>query len=165
MYEDLNAAMADVDNNRSEIIDKLVQFSLTDMLLFWGQDKDLMARQQELWTPILQWAKKTMDLDLITTCGIDVPAQDRKTGYRLRCFIETMSDKELLAFFKAALNMRSVLLAAALVKGEINAEQAFQAAYVEELWQSENWGVVEEAEQKRDELKQELIDIENFLKN
>lgn len=165
MYDDLNAAMADVGENRAEIIDKLVQFAMTDMLLFWGQDKDLVERQQKLWQPILQWAHKVMDIDLRTTCKIDVPEQDRKTGYRLRCFLETLSDKEILAFFKAALNMRSVLLAAALVKGEINAEQAFEAAYVEELWQSENWGVVEEAQEKRDELKQELIDIENFLKN
>lgn len=83
----------------------------------------------------------------------------------MKLFLESLSDKELVAFFKAALNMRSVLLAAALVKGRINAGEAFEAAYVEELWQSENWGVVEEAERKRGELRQELIDIEKFLKS
>ena len=74
------------------------------------------------------------------------------------------ANKELGAFYVAALNMKSVLLAAALVKGKINANQAFEAAFLEELWQNENWGADEEALKKREELKQELVDVENFLK-
>lgn len=164
MTADLKAALADMAANREEIIDKLVQFSQTDMLLFWGENKELMDRQQQLWGPILQWASDSMELKLKTTSSLDVPEQEKKTGYRMRLFLESLSDKELLAFFKAALDMRSVLLAAALVKGRLTAEDAFHAAFIEELWQSENWGVVEEAEQKRNELKQELIEIEKFLK-
>lgn len=164
MTADLKAALADIAANREEIIDKLVQFSQTDMLLFWGENKDLMERQKLLWGPILQWASDSMELKLKTTSSLDVPEQEKKTGYKMRLFLKSLSDKELLAFFKAALDMRSVLLAAALVKGRLTAEDAFHAAFIEELWQSENWGVVEEAEQKRNELKQELIEIEKFLK-
>ena len=75
------------------------------------------------------------------------------------------SDKELAAFYLAALNMRSVLLAAALVKGRLNARQAFEASCLEELWQAEKWGVEEEAEKRRQSLKQELVEIEDFLKH
>lgn len=165
MKENLIAALQDVAENRETIIDKLVEFSVTDMLLFWGENKDLMERQQKLWMPILEWAQEAIELRLKTTRALDVPEQEEKTGYRMRLFLESLSDKELLAFFKAALDMRSVLLAAALVKGRLSAEEAFNAAFIEELWQSENWGVVEEAQKNRDELKQELIDIEKFLKN
>ena len=94
-----------------------------------------------------------------------MPKQDENTGEKIRDFLNSLNDGQLLAFFKAALNMRSVLLAAALVKGRITADQAFEAAFIEELWQSENWGVVEEAEQRRNELKGELKEIEAFLKN
>lgn len=165
MQTDLKAALKDVSQNREAVIDKLVEFSGTDMLLFWGENKDLIERQQQLWQPILDWAQQTMDMELKTTQGIDVPEQDEETGTRMRAFLNSLSDRELLAFFKAALDMRSVLLAAALVKGRLTAEQAFEAAFVEELWQSENWGVVEEAQQRREELKAELIEIENFLKS
>lgn len=165
MTVDIKAALADMAANREQIIDKLVEFSQTDMLLFWGENRELMEREQELWGPILQWANDSMELKLKTTTGLDVPEQEEKNGYKMRLFLESLSDKELLAFFKAALDMRSVLLAAALVKGRLSAEEAFNAAFIEELWQSENWGVVEEAEKKRDELKQELIDIEKFLKS
>lgn len=163
MTVDLKAALADMDANREQIIEKLVLFSQTDMLLFWGENKDLMKREEKLWGPILRWADEEMNLPLKTTTTLDVPEQDGQNGAKMRHFLESLSDKELLAFFKAALDMRSVLLAAALVKKRLNAEQAFEAAFVEELWQSENWGVVEEAERKRNELKQELADIEKFL--
>lgn len=164
MKTNLKAAVADVAQNRDVIIDKLVEFSGTDMLMFWGENKDLIERQRKVWQPILDWAQETLEMEFKTTQGIEVPVQDEKTGMRMRQFLESLSNKELLAFFKAALDMRSVLLAAALVKGRLSAEQAFEAAFIEELWQSENWGVVEEAQQRRDELRDELEEIEKFLK-
>lgn len=164
MNKKFETGLLEIQAHRAEIIDKLVQFSLTDMLLFWGQEKDLIDRQQQVWGPILVWAHKALETDFVTTHGLDVPSQNKESGVKIRMFIEKLSDKELFAFYMAALNMRSVLLAAALVKKQLNAEEAFEAAYIEELWQAENWGVEEEAEKKRDALKKELIEIENFLK-
>ena len=77
--------------------------------------------------------------------------------------METLSDRELTAFYAAALKMRSVLLAAALVKGKINAEEAFRAAFLDELWQAETWGADEEAENRRQTIKNEICEIEKFL--
>lgn len=165
MEKYIAAALADVAQNRKEIIERLIGFSETDLLLFWGENKDLAERQQKLWQPILDWAQRELNVRLKTTQGIDVPAQEEEMSDRMRAFLDGLNDHQLLAFFKAALDMRSVLLAAALVKGQINAKQAFEAAFVEELWQSENWGVVEETAQRWNELKGELKEIEAFLKN
>ena len=143
----------------------MVQFALTDMLLFWGQNKSLVERQEKTWGPLLEWANEEINTKFIRTQGLDVPEQEKTSGYRLKMFLEKLSDKELAAFYVAALNMKSVLLAAALVKGRINAKQAFEAAYLEELWQAENWGVEEEAEKRRTEVRQELVEIEDFLKH
>ena len=44
------------------------------------------------------------------------------------------------------------------------AEQAFDAANLEELWQSEHWGRESTSEQRRQDLKRELHDIEQFLR-
>lgn len=160
----LEKAAVEIGANRREIADKIENFMMTDMLLFWGTEKDLVVRQEKLWGPILEWAKQVFETDFVKTHGLDVPEQDEKFGEKLRSFINNLSDRELAAFYLAALNMRSVLLAAALVKGRISAEEAFRAAYLEELWQAENWGADEEAEKKRGELRRELIDIEKFLK-
>ena len=100
----------------------------------------------------------------MTTDKMEVIEQKKNTLQGLQKFLETMSDKELAAFYLAAVNMKSELLAAALVRGFINAETAYNAAYLEEISQAERWGKDENAENKRQSLKKELIDIENFLK-
>lgn len=160
----LEKTAKEIGKDRKEIIDRLVQFALTDMLLFWGQNKSLVERQEKIWGPLLEWANEEINTKFIRTQSLDVPEQEKTSGYRLKVFLEKLSDRELAAFYVAALNMKSVLLAAALVKGRINAKQAFEAAYLEELWQAENWGVEEEAEKRRAEVRQELVEIEKFLK-
>lgn len=163
MLGDLEKAREEIAKNRAEVIDRLVQFSMTDLLLFWGQEKDLMERQTKIWGPILAWAEERMQAKFVTTQGLDVPQENQTSGYRLKVFLESLSDKELTAFYAAALQMRSVLLAAALVRGKINAEEAFQAAFLDELWQAENWGSDDEAEKRRQTIKSEIIEIERFL--
>ena len=160
----LEKTAKEIAKNREEVINRLVQFSLTDMLLFWGQNKELVKRQEKIWGTILQWASYEVNTKFIKTQSLDVPSQEENSAERLKMFMESLSDKELAGFYVAALNMKSVLLAAALVKGKINAKEAFEAAYLEELWQAENWGVEAEAEKRRSEVRQELQDIENFLK-
>ena len=165
MIGDLKEAAKELAKDREEVIDKLVQFSLTDMLLFWGTEKELIVRQEQVWGPLVAWANQTFNADFINTHGLDVPKENQNSAYRLKYFLEQLSDKELAAFYAAALTMRSVLLAAALVKGRMNAKEAFDAAFLEELWQNESWGVDEEAAKRREEMREELQQIEDFLKN
>lgn len=111
----------------------------------------------------MKWAREELDAKFVTTQSLDVPEENRTSGYRLKQFMETLSDRELTAFYAAALKMRSVLLAAALVKGKINSEEAFRAAFLDELWQAETWGADEEAENRRQTIKNEICEIEKFL--
>ncbi|MBQ8784846.1 MAG: hypothetical protein IJZ59_02255 [Alphaproteobacteria bacterium] len=162
--EKLEQAITEIKNHREEIITRLVQFSKTDSLLFWDKEVSLYEKQEELWGPILKWAHHNLNAKYMTTDKMEVVEQKKNTLQGLKKFLETMSDKELAAFYLASINMKSELLAAALVRGFINAETAYNAAYLEEISQAERWGKDENAEQKRQVLKKELIDIENFLK-
>ena len=164
MTDKLVKSVPEIAKDRKIIIEKLVKYSLTDMLLFWGTNEDLFKCQKEKWTPILTWAKENLETKFNTTQSLDVPAQDSNSGIRLKLFLESLSDKELTAFYYAALNMRSVLLAAAFVKGKISAKEAFETSCLEELWQAKQWGTDAEASARRDELKKELEDIQSFLK-
>lgn len=160
----LEQAVCEIKQHRNDVISRLVQFSKTDSLLFWNKDAVWASKQEKLWAPVLRWADKTMNADYITTDKLEVVEQSKHTLEGLQHFIEKMSDKELAAFYLASINMRSELLAAALVKGHINAEQAFDAAYLEELSQAERWGRDELAEERRQLMKNELTEIEDFLK-
>ena len=163
MSDYLNKAAAEIGKSRKEVIDRLVVFSQTDMLLFWGHEKDLIERQEKVWGPILQWANNEINVEFVKTQGLDVP-ENKASGEKLKDYLNSFSDKELAAFYVAALNMKSVLLAIALVKKRLSADEAFNAAFLDELWQAESWGVEKEAEKRRVELKKELHEIEDFLK-
>ncbi|MBS4773251.1 MAG: hypothetical protein KHX55_03120 [Proteobacteria bacterium] len=164
MSTQLEQAAADVKKYRPEIIDKLMKYTATDMLLFWGTDRELIAEQEKHWEPLIAWAEKEFDGKFKKTHGLDVSEENQQSGYRLKAFLENLSDRELAAYYLAALNMRSVLLAAALVKKRISAEQAYQAAYLEQLFQEKKWGKDDEAAAKLAERKKELYEIEDFLK-
>lgn len=59
MTADLKAMAKDVAQHRDEIIERMVNFSLTDTLLFRNPDaEDLIAEERQVWDPIVEWAKK-----------------------------------------------------------------------------------------------------------
>ena len=61
-------------------------------------------------------------------------------------------------------NGNSAAMAAAFVKGKIDAEKAYQAALIEEIWQAESWGKDALAEERRSSIYQELADLEAYLR-
>ncbi len=159
----LEKAVKEIAEHRQEIIDKLVSFSITDMMLFWGTEKSLIEKQKDVWKPLLEWASDEMSAEFKPTHSLDVCGDDKTSGSRMRFFISSLSDKELAAFYAAASLTKSVLLASAFVKKKINAEQAFKAAFLEEQWQQDTWGSVDEALDKQEEAKKILKELELFL--
>ena len=141
MKKTLDKAVKEIGQYREEIEKKLLEFARTDLLFFWGEKRDLYLKQKTEWQPIINWVEDA-----------------------LKVAFERMNDKELACYYAAALNMKSVLLALALIKGKINAETAGKLSYLEELWQNEMWGNDEEASRRRKERCDELVEIESYLK-
>ena len=155
----------DVENHREEIIEKLIIFSRSDALLFWSPDKELKKEQEKLWLPVLVWANNTLNTDFKSTTGLEVENTDKKRYFELKNFLEGLSGKEITALYLTAINTRSVLLGVAMVKGYGNAEQIFDLAELEELYQANRWGREEVAEARRQSIKDTLKSIEKYLKS
>lgn len=161
--EDFSKATAEIAQNRDKVIEKLVQFSLTDTMVFWSTEKDLMEAQQKVWGPILKWANDGLKTQIQSTQSLEVPIVNLESGYRVRNFLHKLNDKELTVFYKAALLMKSVILAMAFVHREIDANQAFEAALLEEIWQNKAWGTTDDVEENQDQFKKELFEMEKIL--
>lgn len=155
---------SDVSKNREALIERLVNFALNDVLLFWSTDKNVQKLQEQKWTPIIVWANKIVNMDFKTTSSFDVPKDNLNTSAQLKEYLTSLSNKELSGFYVAALNMRSVLLALALVKGKINADEAFELSELEELYQANKWGMEPVAEARRNSIKSILVSAENYLR-
>lgn len=163
MEMDFKQIQEDVKLHRQELIERLINFSLNDVLLFWSSDDKLLAEQKEKWTPILNWVHQTINVRFHSTSDLESPKENNYSSLKLKKYLEQLSDKELTAFYVAALNMRSVLLALALVKGKINAAEAFELSELEELYQARKWGIEPVAEARRNSIKATLSNAESYL--
>lgn len=164
MQQNLKQVEKDIKQHRAEIIDRLVNFALNDVLLFWSSDKDVKKEQQEKWLPILRWVDETLNARFKQTTSLEAEKTDKKATQELKKYLDNLSDKELTSFYIAALNMRSVLLAVAMIKGRINAAEAFELSELEELYQARKWGSEPVAEARRNSIKDSLISAEQYLR-
>ena len=163
MKKTLDKAVKEISQYREEIEKKLLEFARTDLLFFWGEKRDLYLKQESEWQPIINWVEDALKVKVKKTSSLDTP-DNEEMQKPLKTAFAKMSDKELACYYAAALNMKSVLLALALVKGKIDAKTAGKLSYLEELWQNEMWGSDEDAAKCRKERCDELIEIESYLK-
>lgn len=160
---DFKQAEKEIKEHRSEVIEKLVEFSFTDVILFWSANDDIKSLQTEKWLPVLKWLNNRFKITLKETDGLTPPPQNENNRAGFTEILEKMNLKTLTAYYLAAVRLKSPLLALALAEKKITASEAFELAYLEELYQSKSWGVDEEAEQGRQCVKNELLEIEEFL--
>ena len=163
MKKILDKAVKEIGQYRGEVESKLLEFARTDLLFFWGEKRDLYLKQEKEWQPIINWVEDSLKVKVKKTDKLNTP-DNEEMQKPLKTAFAKMSDKELACYYAAALNMKSVLLALALVKGKINAKTAGKLSYLEELWQNEMWGRDEEAVKRRKERCDELVEIESYLK-
>ena len=164
MEQNLKQVEEDIKQHRVEIIDRLVNFALNDVLLFWSTDKEVKKEQQEKWLPILTWVDDTLNTRFKQTTSLETDTSGKTAATELKKYLDNLSDKELTSFYVAALNMRSVLLAVAMIKGRINATEAFELSELEELYQARKWGSEPVAEARRNSIKDSLISAEKYLR-
>lgn len=163
MEQNLKQVEKDIKQHRNEIIERLVNFALNDVLLFWSTDKNVQKEQQEKWLPILKWVDEKLNARFKQTTSLTADTNDKKAVNALEKYLNGLSDKELTSFYVAALNMRSVLLAFALIQGRINAAEAFELSELEELYQARKWGSEPVAEARRKSIKDSLVCAEKYL--
>lgn len=164
MFKKLKEAEAMIAEDREAIIEALIRLSVTDLMIFWGTERELINRQEKLWLPIIKWLEEAiLHYKINQTKNLDVPKQDPSITVSFKTFLEKLDNRKLAIFYIATMTLRSVLLGMAFVEKRITPEEAFSAAFVEELWQNESWGTTDEAQERQEEIKNELNSLRKYL--
>ncbi len=125
---------------------QIAAYGESDLFCYRAADPaDLVARQAEVWDPLLAWAQARYGVRFAVTTGIMPVDQPAATLARLRGAVEAL-DPWLLAG-AAVLTQIGGSLAGMLahLAGEIPAEALFDAATLDERWQAGQWGEDAEA--------------------
>ena len=148
-----NAAIDKVGNNVDEVITLLGEYAGTDLLCYRVEEPNELIDQQILyWDPYIKWAEEKFGIKLNVTNGIVPIEQPVETMHLLISKMKNMSILKLTVFHELVTISGSYILGLAAVEKAMPSENIWNAAILDENWQSSAWG--EDQEQKKNlELK------------
>ena len=160
---DFNAAEKYVSENRDFIETTLAEFVLTDTVLFWSNKPELKSLQKEQWQPVLDRLAEQNNWHFCTTEDFCLPQENEHNGELFAGYLKTLSLKKITALYLAATNMKSPLLAVAMIENILPSIKAFDLAFLEELYQVKEWGEDVAAANLRQKILEDLQTIEEYL--
>lgn len=147
----VNTALDGVARRREEVAEETARYAGSDLLCYRaGDPARLVARQAQLWDPILAWSRDELGAQFVLSEGIIYAEQPEPALAAVRRAVDAFEDPLALAALSTMTSlMGSVLLALAVAHRRLLPEQAWAAAHVDEDFQMEVWGLDEEAEVRR----------------
>jgi chaperone required for assembly of F1-ATPase len=144
-----NTVIDAVSDRVEAVADDIARYFHSDMLFYRaGHPEALVAREAELWDPVLFWAAEALGAHFILAEGIVHVRQPDQAVAAARAALP--SDPWSLAALHMVTTLTgSGLLALALERGALDEDQAWAAAHVDEDWNVEQWGVDEEVAARR----------------
>jgi len=145
-----NSIIDGVAHAREEVVEDIVADAGSDLLCYRaGEPEGLVARQTAAWEPILDWAAEQCGIRLARVTGVGHRAQPEEALNIFRQQIENESDFVLGALAGMTALSGSAILALAVLRGRLSAQEAWAAAHVDEDWQIAQWGEDEVAAKRR----------------
>ena len=126
---------------RAALLDGLMRYGQTELVCQRALDPaGLVAEQNKIWQPYLDWCKNRFRADLRTGSGI-VPFDQRPEALAaLQSALEEFDAFTLTGVSEACKTLGSLVLALALVEGRASVKEAVEASELDSLWQTKTWG-------------------------
>lgn len=141
-----NTALDRTPVRRGKIVAELTGYAATDLVCYRTETPaGLNARQEAQWQPLVAWAAKVLDAPLAVTHSLLPVTQDAAAIDAIGRAIDGHGPFRLAALHLATGAAGSVVIGLALLAGRLDAEGAWEAANVDELYQIETWGEDAEA--------------------
>ena len=135
-----NAIIDGVADRPQPVAAEIANYLGSDLLFYRAASPaGLVERQRRRWDPVLAWAAEALGAPFATAEGIMHVAQPQDALAAAHAAIPD-DPWPLGALHAATTLMGSALLALALAHGRLSADEAWQAAHVDEDWNMEQWG-------------------------
>jgi len=141
-----NSVIDGVIDRRAEVIDDLAAYAGSDLLCYRTEAPErLVERQTLVWDPILDWVEERFGARFLVSEGIMHVSQEPYAIARVRAAVEHYDAFTLAGLHSVTTLTGSVLIALALTEGRLDAETAWAAGSLDDLWSLEVWGHDDEA--------------------
>lgn len=160
-------AFASVDvtpDRRAELARTVAKYVATDLVCHRAESPAaLVERQERVWGPIHAWAEERLHMRLPVVTGVlpaEIPPQHTTV---IEWEVDDLDDFRRTALAQAVTLSGSALVGFALLEGRLTAEEAYQAAALDEEWSLERWGEDSEARAKLESLREALGNVARFV--
>ncbi len=147
----LNTALDGVAERRNETRAEIAAYAGSDLLCYRADAPETLAeRQRKAFDPVLDWAAETLGARFVLAAGVMHVAQPEATIAAVRAALASVDDPVALAALGVVTNLTgSAILALAVARGRLTAEEAWRLAHTDEDFQIERWGDDAEAMARR----------------
>lgn len=145
-----NVAIDGVAKEREAVAAEIVKYAGSDLVCYRAEGPDrLVARQSLHWDPVVAFARDELGARLLLAEGVMYVEQPADAIEAVRQAVPKDDPFVLAALSVVTTLTGSALIALALYRERLSAEEAFAAAHVDEDWSVELWGEDAEASARR----------------
>ncbi|GAA3250687.1 ATP12 family chaperone protein [Sphingomonas yabuuchiae] len=160
-----NAAIDRIGADPAPFAEGLARYAESDLLCYRADSPpELVARQDAVWNPLLDWARDRYDVHFTLVTGIMHRPQPSATVERLAHAVAALDPFRLAALSPVVTITGSLVLALALLEDAADADTIWTAAHVDEDFQAEQWGEDYLAVEAREAKRREFDAAVRFLK-
>ena len=148
---------------------EFASYGETDLLCYRATHPDtLVQRQDEIWSPYLDWVSATYGVSLQTGAGIAPIKQSQSSIEVLTQIAQGGEGPEpnplrLTGLAHGAGLLGSAVLALRMESGEDKAENIWRAAFLDDFFQIEQWGEDSEAMARLEGMKREIETLSDYF--
>lgn len=159
----VSTALDRVADVPDETAQAFAAYGMSDLLCYRAENPDkLVKKQADAWDPILDWAKSRFDMSFEVTQGILPIDQPSDNEARL---ISMAGDDvfRLTGLAHMAATLGSAILAIAVDEAHIDAQGAYELAFLDDLYQIDEWGADAEAVDRLDKIALDIRHASSYL--
>ena len=146
------------------VVLELARYADSDLLCYRAERPEALVRRQlRQWQPWLDWAETAFGARLHVTTGVMPVRQEARAVAALAGAVAAHDAPALAALGVAVPALGSLVLGLALAAGRLDAAGAYALATLDETFQEELWGRVDEAAARRHRIGSEVAMAGRFL--
>ena len=163
-----NLASTTIDKiipNRNEIVENICSYAMNDLICYRNNEiKILQKMQSDSWDSELEWARKELNMPLVTTDSIMPVNQDIQVYKSANKICDKCCDYQLTALADLVGNLGSFVLSWGVLSGKLDFDSAWEKSHIDESYQNQVWGVDDERLKSQKIIKQNLYKTIKFYK-
>ncbi|CAN1721288.1 putative domain ATP12 chaperone protein [Hyphomicrobium sp. 1Nfss2.1] len=154
-----------VTGSMREVASDIVRYAGSDLLCYRAEAPATLAEQQaRTWDPLLSWIEAQSGARFLLAEGVMPVTQNRFALERIEDLVAPYDAMQLAALHVMTTLTGSAFLALAVAKDRLSAEEAWDAAHIDEDWQIARWGVDVEATERRERRRREMLSADRFFR-